>query len=722
MRGRFRAAVKGRGRWIAGPTLVTVGIVAAGLGAAAHAQAPPTFQTSDVPEYDVFELPPPQPQTGASFGERMRTLDDVVGDGARDVLISSPRFDDGELVDAGRVYVVSGRTRAVLQTIGPPDPQAGATFGFWHANLHGDADGDGVGDFVVSAPGVVIDGQEVGRVYVFSGRTGGVIRTVNAPEPLGPTGRFGGDFGGNVIGPGDLSGDGIGDFVATASGAFDSRGAAYAFNGRTGELLYKVPNPESQASSFGFGAAELGDLNRDGAGDYQIGAPRFDEDALADVGRSYIIDGRTGNLIKILRNPEPEANARFGQADADGVSLGDITGDGTPDIYVDSFLADVSAPNGGAPLTNAGKVFLFDGVTGDLIRRLPDPAPETNATFGASNASAGDLDRDGRPDSLVSSRGGNNGEVTIFGGTRLETILKIFQDPSNQDRELFGSSIASPGDVNGDGHPDYFISARAADVNGLENAGTVYQFLSDGPVPPPPPPPLPTSPSPGPVISSCATPGAPGYLFPAKMRVRRAEVDRDERVLDVFAPITSRARGGVEVTYQGDRRTDTFDAEVTEGDAVLDRIRFREPITRGQAALGTGIVTLDYKGDEDTRPEEVRLRAASGRAELDVDRISLIDGRLSAQGSVTGRAEGIVRFRYSYIDAAGKPQVHPARATIQDDGDWQLDDDAVPPQLARCGGYLSILFTGYFERRVRGEMLAYQLNPGQTREPTTTEK
>jgi hypothetical protein len=40
----------------------------------------------------------------------MRTIGDV--DGARDVLISSRRFDAG----AGRVYVYSGRTRARLQT------------------------------------------------------------------------------------------------------------------------------------------------------------------------------------------------------------------------------------------------------------------------------------------------------------------------------------------------------------------------------------------------------------------------------------------------------------------------------------------------------------------------------------------------------------------------------------------------------------------------------
>ncbi len=234
--------------------------------------------------------------------------------------------------------------------------------------------------------------------------------------------------------------------------------------------------------------------------------------------------------------------------------------------------------------------------------------------------------------------------------------------------------------------------------------GTITINVQPAGSPPPPPP-------------GCGVEGAPGYLYPAKMRVGRARVDRDDRVLDVFAPITSRAQGDVDVIYQGDRRTDTFDARITDGRGALDRIRFRKRITRGQARLGQGIVTIDYKGDADTRPEEVRLRAASQRARLDVDRISLIDGRLSARGDVTSRALGVVRLRYSYIDAAGNPQIHPARARIQDDGDWQLTNDAVPPQLAKCGGYLSILFTGYFERRIRGEMLAYQLDPGQTRRP-----
>jgi hypothetical protein len=113
----------------------------------------------------------------------------------------------------------------------------------------------------------------------------------------------------------------------------------------------------------------------------------------------------------------------------------------------------------------------------------------------------------------------------------------------------------------------------------------------------------------------------------------------------------------------------------------------------------------------------VRLRAASQRAELDVEEISLTGDHLSAQGSVTSRAQGIVRLRYSYVDPDGSEQVHLARAEIQDDGDWELEDDQVPAQLAQCGGYLSIQFTGYFERRIRGEQLAYELNAGQTRRP-----
>ncbi len=467
--------------------VVLMGVAAAWISLA------PALAHAQVPEYQTFEVLAPQPQANANFGERLRTLADVDGDGARDVLISASNFDapngsGGLLANAGRLYVYSGRTRALLRTIEPPTPQANAKFGFWSASL-GDVNADGAGDFVTSAPTQVVGGATVGQVYVYSGRDGTLLRTINPPESLGMTGMFGGDFGGNLIAPGDLTGDGVSDLVATASGSFAGNGAAYAFNGATGAFLYKVSNPSMQPSSLGFGAAEVGDVNADGVGDYQLGAPRFDEGAVMDVGRSYIINGATGAVIFTLMNPEPEANDRFGQADADGISLGDITGDGRPDIYVDSFLANDRPADQGAALDNSGKVFLFDGASGNLIRALRDPEPGASRTFGSSNAGAGDLDRDGRLDAIVSSRGGNAGRVTVFGGSGLQSVLKVFQDPQagSQEGALFGSSISSPGDVNGDGLPDYFISSRSADVHGDENVGTAYAFISRGPTPGPTP-------------------------------------------------------------------------------------------------------------------------------------------------------------------------------------------------------------------------------------------
>jgi hypothetical protein len=377
-------------------------------------------------------------------------------------------------------------------------------------------------------------------------------------------------------------------------------------------------------------------------------------------------------------------------------------------------MQDGPSRGGQPPLDREGRAWVFSGRDGSVLLSLLDPTPEEQGTFGYSLAKT-DYNRDGRPDLYIGSFAGsyvflNNGE-----------LQKVFDLPPEDAGGLppvqsnLGRSVAAPGDINGDGEPDYVSGAPGQDVNGVVDQGRAYAYLSNAPAPLQPvvPPVPPVTPAGNP----CGVPGAAGYLWPSKMRVSRARVLREDRRLDVLAPITSRAGGDVAVTFHADDRIDTFDEDVTEANTALDEIRILERITRGQARLGTGIVTLNYLGDEDTQPDLVRLRAASGRAELEVEEISLIGDRLSATGSVTSRAQGIVRFRYSYLDEAGGPQVHEARAEIQDDGDWELEEDQVPQQLARCGGYLSIQFTGYFPRRIRGEQTAYQLNPGQTRRP-----
>jgi hypothetical protein len=201
------------------------------------------------------------------------------------------------------------------------------------------------------------------------------------------------------------------------------------------------------------------------------------------------------------------------------------------------------------------------------------------------------------------------------------------------------------------------------------------------------------------------------------MRVARARVLRSERRLDVLAPMTSRAGGEVNIEFRAAGRTESFTGEVqSTQDEGLGRLDLDEPIPRSQARLGTGIVTIDYPGDPDTRPQEVRLRAASRRARLEIDELSLEGDRLSASGQIASGARGLVRVELSYLDAAGQPQLFKSNVKI-DDGAWALESDKVPREVAERGGYVSMLFTGYFERRIRGEMVSYQLNPDQTRRP-----
>jgi len=480
------------------PTLV---VVAAAVGGASSALAA-------VPEYTVTQVVAPVLQINAAFGERIRALGDVDGDGARDLLVSTPSYDGvnptggAAINNSGRAYIFSGRTRELLRTIEPPGtPEANEKFGFWSANL-GDVNGDGAADFVTSANGKVVApvATPTGQVYVISGKTGTVLNTINAPESLLPTGAFGGDFGGNVIAPGDLTGDGSTDFVATSSGAAGGAGAAFAFDGKTGAFLYKVTNPDAaQPNNFGFGASEVGDVNGDDRADYLIGAPLYDAGTAAagmDVGRAYVINGRTGTVLFTLDNPpgEAEAGDRFGAPDADGISLGDVTGDGKPDVYVNSVSGN-EPQIAGPSLDNAGKVFTFNGATGALIRVVHDPLAAGSRSFGVGHASAADLDADGRPDSLIGVRAGGNGigAVTAFSGASLgtpgtnpATVLKVFADPAAQPGALFGAGIASPADVNADGLPDYFVAARSYDVDStLLNVGTIWAYTSIAPPRPP---------------------------------------------------------------------------------------------------------------------------------------------------------------------------------------------------------------------------------------------
>ena len=154
--------------------------------------------------------------------------------------------------------------------------------------------------------------------------------------------------------------------------------------------------------------------------------------------------------------------------------------------------------------------------------------------------------------------------------------------------------------------------------------------------------------------ASGAPSGAAGFgasRFPAKLDITRAAVDRRRRRLRITASITGRASGKIAVAYRAAGRTIRFSATI---DPRRRRVIIDRPIGTAAARPGTGIVTLRYAGDPDTQPQNVRLRVAATAARMHASRPTIVDGKLSARGTIVRSATGVVRVQLTYEAADGR--------------------------------------------------------------------
>lgn len=282
---------------------------------------------------------------GALFGYSVAGLSDIDSDGRGDVVIGAwHESEPGHPGDAGRAHVFSGDSGELLFTLVSPNETVGGYFGVAVGGVP-DTNADGVDDIVVGAPGDEEAGPFLaGRAYVFSGQSGALLRTLVSGNEQ-PLGNFGGSVGGIPDVNGDEIGDLIiGASQETAEKGPDFAGRAYILSGDTGEVLHELVSPnELEFGTFGNAVAGVADLDGDGRGDVIVGASYEGGSPSPDGrGKAYVVSGATGLLITELDSPQPDPAGAFGFAVA---GLTDASGDGRGDVAISGLFDNpVSTP------------------------------------------------------------------------------------------------------------------------------------------------------------------------------------------------------------------------------------------------------------------------------------------------------------------------------------------------------------------------------------------
>ena len=159
---------------------------------------------------------------------------------------------------------------------------------------------------------------------------------------------------------------------------------------------------------------------------------------------------------------------------------GDINGDGLQDLLL-------GAPNDSTAASAAGAAWLIlGGASGTVSLSAADAqllGERTQDKAGAVVAGAGDLDRDGYDDVLVSALGTSKaGKAYVVagplsGGVSLSTAVATWTGGAYND--MVGSGLDGGGDVDGDGEGDLVVGASGADSGG-SGSGAAYVVLGSG--------------------------------------------------------------------------------------------------------------------------------------------------------------------------------------------------------------------------------------------------
>ncbi|MCH7879415.1 MAG: thrombospondin type 3 repeat-containing protein, partial [candidate division Zixibacteria bacterium] len=396
------------------------------------------------------------------FGRAAAGAGDVNGDGFADIVVGASENDIGG-PNSGRVFLYNGLTGALIRVFN--GAAAGDNLGF-SVSSAGDVNNNGLSEVIVGASGTDI-GLDVnrGRVFIYSSLSPNPIRTLN--------GQAAGDkFGFSVSGAGDVNNDGFDDVIVGApfnSAAGLNAGRAYVYSGQTGVLLYSFTGAAA-GDVLGYSVSGAGDVNNDGFADVIVGAWGSDVGG-ADAGQAFVFSGFNGATLHTFTGLAASDN--LGRAVS---GAGDVNNDGFPDVIVGS-------PQ--VPVSGNGRVQVFSGQTGALISTMIGEQP--GDAFGSAVSGTGDANNDGLPDVAIGAYGNTaidtlSGRAYIYSVTTL-TGSRVHTLTGEAKGDYFGVSVSGGFDMNGDGFDDLVVGAFGHDSTGA-NAGRVYLYTcsidSDG--------------------------------------------------------------------------------------------------------------------------------------------------------------------------------------------------------------------------------------------------